>query len=110
MRLLIDECVPKKLGPMFAAGGHECESVRDAGFGGAANGELLAQAEFRFDVPITIDKNIRYQQNLTGRDIAILILRAQSNDIGDLSPLVPEALAALRSIQPGQVVEVGIGK
>jgi predicted nuclease of predicted toxin-antitoxin system len=70
MRLLIDECVPKKLESMFTAGGYECENVRDAGYGGATNGELLAQAESLFDVLITIDRNIRYQQNLQGRDIA----------------------------------------
>jgi predicted nuclease of predicted toxin-antitoxin system len=107
MRLLLDECVPRKLKFMFANRGHECETVRDAGLSSKTNGELLTLAEGRFDVLITIDKNIRYQQNLTGRDIAILILRAHSNDISDISPLVPDALAALESIKPGQIAEVG---
>jgi predicted nuclease of predicted toxin-antitoxin system len=107
MKLLIDECLPRKLKFVFAAGGHECETVRDAGFGSKTNGELLALAEGKFDVFITIDRNIRYQQNLTGRTIAVLILCAYSNDVGHLSPLVPSALAALRSIQSGQVIEVG---
>ena len=106
MKLLIDECIPRKLKFMLAADEHECQTVRDAGFGSKANGELLALAEDSFDVLITIDKNIRYQQNMTGRKIAILILRAPSNDISDISPLVPKALAALQSIRPGQVVEV----
>jgi hypothetical protein len=73
MRLLLDECVPRKIKFLFAAGGHECETVREAGFDGKANGELLALAEPLFDALITIDRNIRYQQNLTHRDIAILV-------------------------------------
>jgi predicted nuclease of predicted toxin-antitoxin system len=60
MRLLLDECVPRKIKSMFVAGGHECETVRDAGFGGKTNGELLTLAESRFDVLVTIDKNIRH--------------------------------------------------
>lgn len=63
-------------------------------------------AEFRFDVLITIDRNIRYQQNLTGRNIAILVLCARSNDISDIAPLVPQALAALGTLKSGQVVEI----
>jgi hypothetical protein len=106
MRLLLDECVPRKLKFLFAAGGHECETVREAGFDGKTNGELLVLAEFLFDVLITIDRNIRYQQNLTSRDIAILVLCARSNDISDIAPLVPQALAALGTLTPGQVVEV----
>jgi predicted nuclease of predicted toxin-antitoxin system len=62
MRLLLDECVPRKLKFMFIAGGHECETVRAAGLGSKTNGELLTLAESRFDVLITIDKNIRHQQ------------------------------------------------
>jgi predicted nuclease of predicted toxin-antitoxin system len=108
MKLLLDECVPRKLKFLFAGGGHECETVRGAGFGGTENGELLALAENSFDVLITIDKNIRYQQNLTGRSIAILIIRAASNDLDDIRPQVPHALLALQSIKPGQIVEVGI--
>ena|ERR1700686_2282469 len=106
MRLLIDECVPRKLKFMFAAGGHHCETVRESGFGSKTNGELLALAELVFDVLITIDQNIRYQQNLTEREIAVLVLCARSNDISDLTPLVPAAMDALKTIQPGQVVEI----
>lgn len=91
---------------LFTAGGHECATVREAGFAGKTNGELLALAEFRFDVLITIDRNIRYQQNLTGRNIAILVLCARSNDISDIAPLVSQALTALRAITPSQVVDI----
>ena len=108
MKLLLDECVPRKVKFLFADGGHECETVRDAGFSGKGNGELLALAEERFDVLITIDKNIRYQQNMTGRNIAVLIIRSASNDLDDIRPHVPHALLALQSVKPGQIVEVGI--
>jgi predicted nuclease of predicted toxin-antitoxin system len=108
MRLLLDECLPMRAKFLFAEGGHECETVREAGFSGKENGELIALAENKFDVLVTIDKNIRYQQNISGRDIAILIVRATSNDLDDIRPNVPHALAALRTIKPGQIVEVGV--
>jgi hypothetical protein len=80
--------------------------VRDAGFGGKSNGELLALAEPLFDVLITIDQNMPHQQNLKGRAIAILILCARSNDISDLEPLVPNALVVLKTISHGQILEI----
>src|SRR5436853_7071877 len=107
MNVLLDECVPRKLKFLFVGSGHECRTVREVGLGSKTNGELLALAEHHFDVLITIDKNIRYQQNLTGRNIAILIIRAPSNDISDIRPHIPEALIALNSIHPSQVAEVG---
>lgn len=106
MRILLDECVPKKLKWMLAVDGYVCETAREAGFGGMTNGELLASAESLFDVLVTIDRNIRYQQNLTGRDIAILVLCVPSNDISDIEPLVQGAITALKSIRPGQVLEI----
>ena len=107
MRLLFDECLPKKLVLMFSTQGYECQTVREAGFEGKENGELLTLAEGNFDVLITVDKNIRYQQNIKGRNIAILIIRTPSNDLSDIQVRVPDALVVLHSIQPGQIVEVG---
>lgn len=106
MRILLDECVPRQLKPFFVAAGHDCETAREAGYGGLANGELLAEIEFLFDVLVTIDRNMRYQQNFAGRDIALLVLWAYSNDISDLEPLIPAAVDALKSIKPGQIVEI----
>ncbi len=108
MKLLIDECLPRKVKFLFAEGGHECETAGEAGFSSKENGELLALAEKSFDVLVTIDKNIRYHQNITGRKIAIVIIRAASNDLDDIRPHVPHALAALKTVKPGQIVEVGI--
>jgi predicted nuclease of predicted toxin-antitoxin system len=107
MRILIDECIPRKLKSSFPV--HECVTVQEAGFSGKQNGDLLALTEGQFDVFLTMDKGIRYQQNLSGRSIAVLIVRAKSNDIDDILPFIPDCLAALHSIQPGEVVVVGAG-
>ena len=107
MRLLFDECVSRLLKAGFAVHGHQCLTVPEVGFAGKKNGELLSLAEEKFDVFITIDKSIRYQQNLTGRRIAVLIIRAKSSEIDDLLPQLPACLVALQSIKPGQVVQVG---
>jgi predicted nuclease of predicted toxin-antitoxin system len=108
MKLLIDECLPDELTQSFRAMGHECQTVRRAGYGSKKNGELLALAEGLWDVLLTSDRNIKYQQNMTGRSVSILILCAKSNRMKDLLPLVPSCAEALRSIQPGHVVEVGL--
>ena len=81
--------------------------MQEAGFGGQQNGDLLSMAEGKFDVFLTVDKGVRYQQNLSGRDIAVLIIRAKSNDIDDILPHVAECLRALDSIHAGEVVIVG---
>jgi predicted nuclease of predicted toxin-antitoxin system len=108
MRLLIDECRPRKVKSLLAQGGHECETVGDAGFSSKENGELIALAEDKFDVILTIDKNIQHQQNISARNIAILIIRAASNDLDDIRPHISSALVALKSIKPGQIVDVGL--
>jgi len=100
VRLLFDECVSRLFKPGFAVHGHECLTVPEVGFAGKKNGELLRLAEGKFDVFITTDKNIRHQQNLAGRKIAVLIVRARSSEIDDLLRQLPACLAAVESIQP----------
>ena len=107
MKILIDECLPDELKGTLATMGHECQTVRRAGYGSKKNGELLMLAEGRWDVLLTSDRNIKYQQNMTGRSVSILILRAKSNRMKDLLPLMPACAEALLSIQPGRVIEVG---
>ena len=107
MKILIDECLPDELKGTFTGLGHECQTVRMAGYGSKKNGELLALAEGRWEVLLTSDRNIKYQQNMTGRSVSIMILRAKSNRMKDLLPLMPACAEALLSIQPGQVLEVG---
>ena len=105
MRILLDENLPRKLAGHLA--GHQCRSVAESGWSGKKNGELLALADPLFDVLLTLDKNLPYQQSLESGRIAVLIVRARSNRIQDLLPVVPECLAALKRIQPRQVVRVG---
>jgi len=107
MKILIDECLPDELKESVAAMDHECEPVRRAGNGIKKNGELLMLAEGQWDVLLTSDRNIKYQQNMTGRSVSILILRAKSNRMKYLLPLMPACGEALLSVQPGRVVEVG---
>lgn len=105
MKILIDENLPCKLATYLS--GHECRTVVQCGWSGKKNGELLALADPLFDILLTLDKNLPYQQNLDTRRIAVLILRARSNRIQDLMPIIPECLTALASIQPRQVVRLG---
>src|SRR5206468_791884 len=77
MRILIDECIDRRLRDFLA--GHECQTARYAGFGGLENGALLTAAEnAKFDVLLTVDRGIEFQQDLRHRNIAILILCAKS--------------------------------
>lgn len=105
MKVLIDENLPRKLADHLK--GHECRTVTGCGWAGSKNGELLSLAEPRFDVLLTLDRSLPYQQDLKSGRMAILIIRARSNRIQDLLPLVPECLAALARVQPGQVVHIG---
>jgi predicted nuclease of predicted toxin-antitoxin system len=104
MRLLLDECMPHRLKREFV--GHDVKTVREAGFAGLKNGALLRAANASFDVLITVDRNMPYQQNLRGLNIAIMILITKSNRYDDLKPRVPQALQALKSVQPGSVVRI----
>jgi uncharacterized protein DUF5615 len=96
----LDECLPRKLKDYFAS--HECQTVPEALLAGKKNGELLAVAERQgFEFFVTMDKGLAYQQNLSGRQIAVIIFRAKSNRLVDLAPLVDECLELMRSIRPG---------
>jgi hypothetical protein len=105
MKVLIDENLPRKLAGHLKA--HRCRTVAECGWAGKKNGELLSLAEPEFDVLLTLDKNIPFQQDLTSGRIGILIVRASSNRIQDLLPVIPDCLTALQSIKPGQILRVG---
>jgi hypothetical protein len=104
MKLLLDECVTRYLKPEFA--GHDVHTVDEAGLKGLKNGHLLRAASGNFDVRITVDQSLSYQQNLSRFGLAILVLTASSNAFDALKPLIPRALRALDRIEPGQVVRV----
>jgi hypothetical protein len=102
----LDECLPRKL--KHALSGHECQTVPEAGLAGQKNGVLLSLAEAAgFDVFFTMDKGLQYQQNLSGRHNAILIVRAKSNCLADLLPPVEECRSIMKSIKHGEVVSIG---
>ena len=105
MRVLIDECLPRALKRLLAE--HECRTVQEMGWSGKQNSALLLVAEKEFDVLVTVDQHIEYEQNLGNRKIALLVLGARSNQIEDLTSVIPAALSALRDIQSGQIVRVG---
>jgi hypothetical protein len=106
MRVLLDECLPRKLKGSFPD--HECSTAPEAGFAGKKNGALLALAEAAgFDLLLTLDKGIEYEQNLKGRRIAIVIIRAKSNRLADILPHVAACTAAMQTLAPGQLVHVG---
>lgn len=95
MRILLDECVPWPMHKLLSS--HSCSTVQDEGWGGIKNGDLLQRAEGEFDLFITSDQNLRYQQNLTGRRIAILEL--STNDISRIqaaSSLIEDALEKIQ--------------
>jgi hypothetical protein len=102
---LLDECVDQKLRLLFAE--HDCQTAAYAKLAGLKNGVLLAAAEAAgFEVLITTDQGMPYQQNLEGRRIAILVLCASTNRLADLKNLVPTALVRLRAIHAGEVVRL----
>ena len=106
MRVLLDECIPRKLKYSFS--GHQCQTVPEAGLAGNKDGQLLSLAEaLGFDLFFTIDRGIQYQQNLSGRIISILVVRANSNRLNDLLPHVEACRLIMSFIQPGEVIQVG---
>lgn len=101
MNILFDENFPRPLRRYLT--GHSIKTVQQMGWDGVENGDLLDIAQAEFDVLLTTDKGIKYQQNFTGRDIAVITLRARDNRIPTLIPLMPQVIAILPTVQPGQV-------
>ena len=105
MRLLLDECVPRKF--KSALPGHDASTAREMGWSGKRNGEVLRlMREQRFDVFITVDQNVGFQQNVAASGIAVIVMRARSNRLKDLLPLAPAVLKRLSQIKPGSVERV----
>lgn len=78
------------------------------GWDSKSNGELLALARDNFDVLITVDQKIPYQQNITGADVAIIVLAARTNAMVNLLPLIPQVLNALQDVRRGEVVRIEV--
>ncbi len=105
MRVLLDECVPKRLGRALV--GHAVRTVPQEGWSGRKNGQLLAlMSAAGFEVLLTVDQSIRHQQDLHAAGVAVIVMIGGSNQIADLMPLVPDVLAALGTVQAGDSVEI----
>jgi hypothetical protein len=105
MRILLDECIPRPLKKELTS--HDVHTVPEMGWSGKKNGELLAlMVSQGFEVFVTVDQNLSYQQNLRAGGLAVIVLIAPSNRLADLLPLIPSVHATLTTIQPGDLVEV----
>jgi predicted nuclease of predicted toxin-antitoxin system len=104
MKILLDECVTRYLKRDLAP--HEVFTVEEAGFKGLKNGRLLQAASGQYDVLITVDQNLTYQQNLKSFRIAVVLLTARRSTYSFLRPLMPRVLDELNKIKAGSLVVV----
>ena len=104
MKILLDECVPWPMHRLLA--GHECRTAQQCGWGGIKNGSLLQLAEKEFDLFVTSDQNLRYQQNLAGRKISILEL--STNKLRRIEAAADALRAAVEAIKPGEFRQLEI--
>jgi hypothetical protein len=105
MKILLDECIARKFKNSLTK--QDCQTVPEAGLAGKKNGVLLSLAEGAgFDLFLTVDKGVQYQQNLTGRNIAVIIIPARSNRLADLLLYAEACLAAIDSIESGRTMRL----
>ena len=105
MRVLLDECLPRKLKNEFVE--NQAATVPEMGWAGKKNGELIRLATGEFLAFITIDQNLTFQQNLATSALAVVMFVAPDNRLETLKPLVPRVEEALRTAQTGDVIRVG---
>jgi hypothetical protein len=106
VKLLLDECIDRRLAKGLE--GHEVKTVPQMGWAGIKNGDLLILAEKEFDVFITVDRNLSFQQNLPRFSIAVLVLHAASNRLADLKPLTAKILLTLPALAKGKAEHLSL--
>jgi predicted nuclease of predicted toxin-antitoxin system len=105
MKLLLDENLPHQLRHEIV--GHECFTVAFMGWSGARNGKLLELAKIEdFDVLVTKDANLQYEQNFADLPISVVVLHAPSNDIDDIRPLLPALHDVMTNLSDRSLVHV----
>ncbi|CBN55314.1 MULTISPECIES: DUF5615 family PIN-like protein [Kamptonema] len=104
MKILLDECIDRRLAKEFV--GCDIKTVPQMGWAGIKNGQLLALAEAEFDIFITVDRNLSFQQNLPQFNIAVVVLEVSSNRLADMKPVVPNVLAILATVTKGKATVV----
>jgi hypothetical protein len=105
VKVLLDECVDWRLARDIV--GHEVKTAGQMGWTTIKNGELLTLACEHFDVFVTVDRNLSFQQNLAAYSIAVIVLQARTNRLADLRELVPTLLTAIRSARRGAAEYIG---
>ena len=106
MRILLDECIDRRLARDIL--GHEVRTVAEMGWAAMKNSELLGVAGDNFDIFLTVDQNLSFQQNLQKFNISVVVLSGPTNRLKDLRPLILKLLKILPSAKRGEVVSVGI--
>jgi hypothetical protein len=104
VKVLIDECIDWRLSRDIV--GHDVKTARQMGWSTIENGKLLALAAASFDVFVTVDRNLSFQQSMSSLGIAVVVLRARTNRLSDLQPLVPQLLACIPAARRGVVTFV----
>ena len=106
MRVLLDENLPIDLAAELV--GHDVATVTGLGWQGIKNSEILGRAQGDFEVLLTMDRSLEFQQDIAGFELSILLVLAHSNRMAHLRPLVPAILRALEDLQPGELRRVGV--
>jgi hypothetical protein len=105
VRVLLDENIPHDL--VVALGAHTVSTVQGMGWSGVENGELLRRATGSTDAFVTMDRRLQHQQKIAALPYGVVLIRANSNRVQDLLPLIPAVLSAIERITPGRIAEVG---
>ena len=105
MKVLLDECVDRRLARELTT--FSVRTVVDLGWAGITNGELLGRAALEFDVFLTVDRNLPFQQHLPKYKIAVILVEAVSNRLSDLVKLIPRIVEAIPTAPGGTVTRVG---
>jgi hypothetical protein len=105
VRVFLDECIDWRLARDIV--GHDVKTARQMSWTTIQNGALLTLASQHFDVFVTLDRNLSFQQNLDSFSIAVVVLKAKTSRLADLKPLIPNLLLAIESAQPGAAKFIG---
>ena len=104
MKILLDHCVPHRFSLSFPS--HIVRTTADQGWERLRNGNLLSAASGEFDVFLTVDKNLKHEQNLSTLPIAVVVIMAKSNRLADLLPFIAAVEEQLACLKPQTLVEV----
>ena len=106
MKILLDECLDRRLAKELV--GYAVKTVPQMNWAEIKNGELMRLAETKFDVFITVDRNLSFQQNLPKFNIAVIVLRAKSNRLADLQPFTEKIIGNLPNLKKGEAKVISL--